>query len=106
MLKTFVEGVVQIYLNFSLTLHRCKFFVDFFSLRRPWYKTTSKAPHQISISTPYMDAAGVGKINTISQAVFEGMKVKSEEECRNFSQTGPWPGGCKCNVDDDCIISK
>jgi len=53
-----------------------------------------------------MDAAGVGKINTISQAVFEGMKVKSEEECRNFSQTGPWPGGCNCNVDDDCIISR
>ena len=53
-----------------------------------------------------MDAAGVGKINTISQAVFEGMKVKSEEECRNFSDTGPWPGGCKCNVDDDCIISE
>jgi hypothetical protein len=53
-----------------------------------------------------MDAAGVGKINTISQAVFEGMKVKTEEECRNFSDSGPWPGGCKCNVDDDCIISK
>jgi len=40
--------------------------------RRPWYRRTSAAPHQISISTPYMDAAGVGKINTISQAVFEG----------------------------------
>ncbi|XP_060584904.1 voltage-dependent calcium channel subunit alpha-2/delta-3-like [Ruditapes philippinarum] len=72
--------------------------------KRPWYKRTSAAPHQISISTPYMDAAGVGKINTISQAVFEGMKVKTEEECRNFSDSGPWPGGCKCNVDDDCII--
>ncbi|XP_052774120.1 voltage-dependent calcium channel subunit alpha-2/delta-3-like isoform X2 [Mya arenaria] len=72
--------------------------------KRPWYRRTSAAPHQISISTPYMDAAGVGKINTISQAVFEGMKVKTEEECSNFSLTGPWPGGCKCNVDEDCII--
>ncbi|KAL4236042.1 hypothetical protein ACF0H5_004428 [Mactra antiquata] len=72
--------------------------------KRPWYKRTSAAPHQISISTPYMDAAGVGKINTISQAVFEGMKKKTDEECHNISQTGPWPGGCKCNVDEDCII--
>ena len=74
--------------------------------RRPWYKRTSSAPHKTSISTPYMDAAGVGKINTISQAVFEGMKPKSDEECLNISSTGPWPGGCKCNVDEDCIISE
>ncbi|XP_052254694.1 voltage-dependent calcium channel subunit alpha-2/delta-2-like isoform X2 [Dreissena polymorpha] len=72
--------------------------------KRPWYRTTSAQPHQISISTPYMDAAGVGKIVTISQAVFEGMKVKSESECFNFSRTGPWPGGCMCNLDVDCII--
>ena len=48
----------------------------------------------------------MGKINTISQAVFEGMKPKTDEECYNISKTGPWPGGCKCNVDEDCIISK
>ena len=49
---------------------------------------------------------GSGKINMISQAVFEGMKPKSDEECLNISSTGPWPGGCKCNVDEDCIISE
>lgn len=51
-----------------------------------------------------MDAAGVGKIITISQAVFEGMTNRTTEECLKKSQTGPWPGGCKCNTDSDCII--
>jgi hypothetical protein len=53
-----------------------------------------------------MDAAGVGKIITISQAVFEGMTSRSDEKCSNFSTTGPWPGGCKCNDDDECISRK
>ncbi|XP_069125986.1 LOW QUALITY PROTEIN: voltage-dependent calcium channel subunit alpha-2/delta-2-like [Argopecten irradians] len=71
--------------------------------KRPWYKRTSSAPWKTSISTPYMDAAGVGKINTISQAVFEGMTPRTQKECLNISKTGPWPGGCKCNVNENCI---
>lgn len=53
-----------------------------------------------------MDAAGVGKINTISQAVFEGMPNRNDSECTNMSVTGPWPGGCRCDLDSDCISSK
>lgn len=53
-----------------------------------------------------MDAAGVGKIVTISQAVFEGMTPRTDEQCLNYSQTGPWPGGCRCKKDEDCIISE
>ncbi|XP_067678444.1 voltage-dependent calcium channel subunit alpha-2/delta-2-like [Haliotis asinina] len=71
--------------------------------KRPWYKRTSSAPHKTSISTPYMDAAGVGKINTISQAVFEGMTPKTDEECAKFEK-GSLLGGCKCNLDTDCLI--
>ncbi|XP_005108179.1 voltage-dependent calcium channel subunit alpha-2/delta-2 [Aplysia californica] len=73
--------------------------------KRPWYKRTSSAPHKTSVSTPYMDSAGVGKINTISQAVFEGMTPKTDEECMNFTR-GNFMGGCKCDVDDDCYIKK
>ena len=54
-----------------------------------------------------MDAAGVGKIITISQAVFEGMiPYMTTEECQNISETGPWPGGCPCNTAEDCIIGE
>ncbi|XP_063400495.1 voltage-dependent calcium channel subunit alpha-2/delta-2-like [Mytilus trossulus] len=75
--------------------------------QRPWYKRTSSAPWKTSISTPYMDAAGVGKINTISQAVFEGMPVISNDECTNASQNGvPLPGGCRCDLDTDCSSRK
>ena len=49
-----------------------------------------------------MDAAGVGKIITISQAVFEGMAARTDEECNNI--TDKKPGGCRCQSDDDCII--
>ena len=51
-----------------------------------------------------MDAAGVGKIITISQAVFEGMTSRTTEECMNLSESGPWPGGCACETDSNCII--
>ncbi|ESO88121.1 hypothetical protein LOTGIDRAFT_165858 [Lottia gigantea] len=70
--------------------------------KRPWYKRTSSAPHKTSISTPYMDAAGVGKINTISQAVFEGMTPKTDKECETWKGS-PLPGGCKCDLDSDCM---
>lgn len=69
--------------------------------KRPWYRRTSSTPWRTSISTPYMDAAGVGKIVTISQAVFEGMTPRTDEDCFNITQ--PLPGGCVCEVDTDCI---
>lgn len=72
--------------------------------RRPWYRRTSSTPWRTSISTPYMDAAGVGKIVTISQAVFEGMTPRTDEDCFNITQ--PLPGGCVCEVDTDCISRK
>ena len=72
--------------------------------KRPWFKRAASSPSKTSISTPYMDAAGVGKIVTISQAVFEGMTVRNEnnfEDCSNASDQ--LPGGCRCNNDNDCI---
>lgn len=74
------------------------------TFRRPWYRRTSSTPWRTSISTPYMDAAGVGKIVTISQAVFEGMTPRTDEDC--FNITKPLPGGCVCEVDTDCISRK
>nr|KAI8754030.1 voltage-dependent calcium channel subunit alpha-2/delta-3-like [Biomphalaria glabrata] len=71
--------------------------------QRPWYKRTSSNPHKTSVSTPYMDSAGVGKINTISQAVFEGMTPKSDQDCAEFPK-GQLMGGCRCEVDSDCYI--
>lgn len=86
----------------------CKYvafiYLFIFFNRRPWYKRTSSAPERTSISTPYMDAAGVGKIVTISQAVFEGMTPRESEECDKL--VGAKPGGCKCNLDEDCISRK
>ncbi|PVD23318.1 hypothetical protein C0Q70_16586 [Pomacea canaliculata] len=70
---------------------------------RPWYKRTSSAPHKTSISTPYMDSAGVGKIITISQAVFEGMTPKTDEECAKYLP-GQRMGGCRCDQDSDCYM--
>ncbi|XP_070196192.1 voltage-dependent calcium channel subunit alpha-2/delta-2-like [Littorina saxatilis] len=71
--------------------------------QRPWYKRTSSAPHKTSISTPYMDSAGVGKINTISQAVFEGMTPKNDHDCDDI-EVGKKLGGCPCEEDTDCLM--
>lgn len=49
-----------------------------------------------------MDAAGVGKIITISQAVFEGMLVREDlGECAKFKELKP--GGCPCETDFNCL---
>jgi hypothetical protein len=71
---------------------------------RAWYKRAESAPSKTSISTAYMDAAGVGKIITISQALFEGMTPRTRQDCQKLSKSGPLPGGCACTKDEDCII--
>lgn len=54
------------------------------------------------MSSPYLDAAGAGKIITISQAVFEGMQNVTKEYCLSFNKTKK-PGGCHCMVGEDCL---
>ncbi|OWA52215.1 putative Voltage-dependent calcium channel subunit alpha-2/delta-2 [Hypsibius exemplaris] len=70
---------------------------------RAWFKRAKRDPTKTVISNAYMDSAGVGKIITISQAVFEGLPVISQEECVRKSEYGPWPGGCECKGDNECI---
>ena len=54
-----------------------------------------------------MDAAGVGKIITISQALFEGMTPRNMSDCkRDYGEKGPYPGGCLCKRDEDCKSRK
>ncbi|GAU99492.1 hypothetical protein RvY_10486 [Ramazzottius varieornatus] len=73
---------------------------------RAWFKRAKNAPTKTVISNAYMDSAGVGKIITISQAVFEGIPVIRQDECLRRSPHGPWPGGCECNTENDCISAR
>lgn len=70
--------------------------------RRPWYLRAVANPDKTVISTAYMDAAGVGKIITISQAVFEGMVPRTTAECEEYHNVTK-PGGCVCTHDEECI---
>ncbi|XP_071499643.1 voltage-dependent calcium channel subunit alpha-2/delta-3-like [Diadema antillarum] len=72
--------------------------------KRPWFHRVIVNPDKTTISTAYMDAAGVGKIISLSQAVFEGMENKTKEECEGLS--GKLPGGCQCHTNRDCISGK
>ncbi|PIK39898.1 hypothetical protein BSL78_23247 [Apostichopus japonicus] len=67
--------------------------------KRPWYKRVIKNPDRTSMSMAYMDAAGVGKIISISQAVYEGMPNVSKEECQG---SGKKPPGCECHSSKGC----
>ncbi|XP_055337095.1 voltage-dependent calcium channel subunit alpha-2/delta-3-like [Paramacrobiotus metropolitanus] len=73
---------------------------------RAWFKRAKNAPRKTVISNAYMDSAGVGKIITISQAVFEGLPLKRQAECLKRNPTGPWEGGCECTQDKDCISER
>jgi voltage-dependent calcium channel alpha-2/delta-3 len=68
---------------------------------RSWYKRALNAPTKTALSSPYLDAAGAGKIITISQAVFEGMQNMTREKCGEYSGK-LLPSGCLCTKGEDC----
>lgn len=71
----------------------------FYCFRRTWFSRAKNAPTKTVISNAYMDSAGVGKIITISQAVFEGLPVfVRPEDCRGLKK-----GGCDCISDKECL---
>lgn len=76
--------------------------------RRPWFKRAASTPAKISISTPYMDDAGAGKILTISRAIFEGMMQRNQSQCKIEKEANDnlLPGGCRCEEDKECIIGE
>ncbi|XP_038057398.1 voltage-dependent calcium channel subunit alpha-2/delta-3-like [Patiria miniata] len=82
--------------------HRSKRYYD--PTKRPWYHRVITNSDKTSISTAYMDSAGVGKIISVSQAVFEGMPTIDEEQCDLVD--GKKPGGCKCSTDADCVSAR
>lgn len=78
---------------------------------RSWYKRSLNAQTKTTLSSPYLDAAGAGKIITISQAVFEGMQNVTREYCEQqiyakissqSSKARKLPGGCQCMRSEDC----
>ena len=81
--------------------HPVNISTSFSFIRRPWFHRVIVNPDKTTISTAYMDAAGVGKIISLSQAIFEGMENKTKEICE--LETGKLPGGCECQSNEDCI---
>ena len=68
---------------------------------RSWYKRALNAQTKTTLSSPYLDAAGAGKIITISQAVFEGMQNVSISHCNQITSMKK-PSGCHCLKGEDC----
>ncbi|KAL3318708.1 hypothetical protein Ciccas_002628 [Cichlidogyrus casuarinus] len=74
---------------------------DYDPSQRPWYRRTVTSPNKISITTPYMDSAGSGKILTFSQAIFEGMDIGDQSKCQN--KEAVLQGGCLCQRNEECM---
>lgn len=70
---------------------------NFDPTRRPWYHRTIVNPSKISVSNAYMDVNGIGKVVTISQAVFEG--ISTSQDCNRTNRHG----GCACYRDSQCL---
>ena len=66
----------------------------FFLFRRPWYHRALVNPSKAAVSNAYMDANGIGKVITISEAVFQALpKVTSNISCESLENL---LGGCPC----------
>lgn len=71
-----------------------RFFFFFFLFRRPWYHRALVNPSKAAVSNAYMDANGIGKVITISEAVFQALpKVTSNISCERLENL---LGGCPC----------
>lgn len=87
--------------NFELNFFRrpfessCSWFTFvFWSFRRPWYHRALVNPSKTAVSNAYMDANGIGKVITISEAVFQALpKNASDISCDSLENIR---GGCPC----------
>ena len=62
--------------------------------RRPWYHRALVNPAKAAVSNAYMDANGIGKVITISEAVFQALpKIASNISCDSLENL---LGGCPC----------
>nr|QJU69482.1 cacna2d1 [Nematostella vectensis] len=70
--------------------------------RRPWYQRTLVNPAKTAVSNAYMDDSGIGKVITISQAVFQGIPTEKP----NCSGVHNLRGGCRCVSHRQCLSGK
>ena len=71
--------------------------------RRPWYHRALVNPAKAAVSNAYMDANGIGKVITISEAVFQALPRNTTNiSCGGLENL---PGGCPCTrYDDACGV--
>lgn len=69
---------------------------------RSWYKRALNSHLKTTLSSPYLDAAGAGKIITISQAVFEGMQNVTKKFCSSNNKSKKLVSGCHCANGNEC----
>jgi len=62
--------------------------------RRPWYHRALVNPSKAAVSNAYMDANGIGKVITISEAVFQALPQNASNiSCDSVDNLR---GGCPC----------
>ena len=77
-----------------ILLNICNITVFWLFLRRPWYHRALVNPAKAAVSNAYMDANGIGKVITISEAVFQALpKTASNISCGSLENL---LGGCPC----------
>jgi len=77
---------------------------NFDPTKRPWYHRALVNPAKAAVSNAYMDANGIGKVITISEAVFQALpNIASNISCDSLENL---LGGCPCTRDAQCISGK
>ncbi|XP_031549203.1 uncharacterized protein LOC116286765 [Actinia tenebrosa] len=74
--------------------------------KRPWYQRTLVSPAKTSVSNAYMDASGIGKVVTVSQAVFQGIPSDQDMLSINCTEDHNIRGGCPCTSNTQCLSGK
>jgi len=65
---------------------------------RPWYHKGAVARGVPTVSTPYLDAFGAGKVVTLTQAIFEGTDPATTAGCVGGTAAAAAAAGCACAV--------
>ena len=71
---------------------------EYDATRRPWYYRAQHHPGAVSLSTPYLDAGGAGRVTTLSMPIFFGKPSSPAASCTS----GPRGAACACSSNTQC----
>jgi len=72
---------------------------DYDPSHRPWFNRVQYRPSLVSVSTPYLEAGGAGRVSALSMPVFYG---KPAAPAAGSCTPAPYGAACNCSTSAQC----